>query len=404
MIVTILEEIKGQERQNTLMLQALLKRQPQVEQERGSLRLDEFRFPLAIKEDIDRMERMLMDQATEKALNRVIGVLKSRFHILDGPLPLHLVKSLKDESEQRDEAMIDKIVHVCAALVNMSGGVDKAVSVYSIFFMVLAPDCPRCVDGLVLGLADVVIIDWARLSGEACVTLCEMEPVMRPTLCLCQTAHAAWSMVSLSVLVTSSSVTSSEFKNHGRLHSAKSLNVLSPTMLEPVAVSFWRNWFSSAVVDGGKVERGFSVNRQIEVESLEEKTYTAQRLGCDHLNSVGGIQNVVITKALLMSAAGARQKYHTYLDEQKRLKENERKVLKRKSLVDKNDEIKKRIEKDAHALEKSADEFALKAESTGKLTLIAKSNSMRRSVKDKLEQLGHVEEELDEKLKELKNM
>ncbi|MGH0146891.1 UNVERIFIED_CONTAM: hypothetical protein FKN15_014118 [Acipenser sinensis] len=68
MIVTILEEIKGQERQNTLMLQALLKRQPQVEQERGSLRLDEFRFPLAIKEDIDRMERMLMDQATEKAL------------------------------------------------------------------------------------------------------------------------------------------------------------------------------------------------------------------------------------------------------------------------------------------------------------------------------------------------
>ncbi|RXM99180.1 Trafficking protein particle complex subunit 10 [Acipenser ruthenus] len=82
------------------------------------------------------------------------------------------------------------------------------------------------------------------------------------------------------------------------------------------------------------VERGFSVNRQIEVENLEEKTYVAQRLGCDHLNSVGGIQNVVITKALLLSAAGARQKYHKYLDEQKRLKENESKTLKRKSLVD----------------------------------------------------------------------
>ncbi|MGH0149990.1 UNVERIFIED_CONTAM: hypothetical protein FKN15_015269 [Acipenser sinensis] len=68
MIFTILEEIKGQGRQNTLMLQALLKRQPQVEQERGSLRLDEFQFSLAIKEDIDRVERMLMDQATEKAL------------------------------------------------------------------------------------------------------------------------------------------------------------------------------------------------------------------------------------------------------------------------------------------------------------------------------------------------
>ncbi|XP_058861074.1 uncharacterized protein LOC117974108 isoform X2 [Acipenser ruthenus] len=68
MIFTILEEIKGQGRQNTLMLQALLKRQPHVEQEHGSLRLDEFRFPLDTKEDIDRVERMLMDQATEKAL------------------------------------------------------------------------------------------------------------------------------------------------------------------------------------------------------------------------------------------------------------------------------------------------------------------------------------------------
>ncbi|KAK6477822.1 hypothetical protein HHUSO_G21435 [Huso huso] len=68
MIFTILEEIKGQGRQNTRMLQALLKQQPHVEQEHGSLRLDEFWFPLDTKEDIDRVERMLMDQATEKAL------------------------------------------------------------------------------------------------------------------------------------------------------------------------------------------------------------------------------------------------------------------------------------------------------------------------------------------------
>ncbi|KAI4827222.1 hypothetical protein KUCAC02_030636 [Chaenocephalus aceratus] len=52
---------------------------------------------------------------------RVIGALKSRYHILDGPLPLRLVKRLQDERQKREEAMMDRIVHVCAALMNLSG-------------------------------------------------------------------------------------------------------------------------------------------------------------------------------------------------------------------------------------------------------------------------------------------
>ncbi|KAI4804348.1 hypothetical protein KUCAC02_025978 [Chaenocephalus aceratus] len=54
---------------------------------------------------------------------RVIGALKSRYHILDGPLPLRLVKRLQDERQKREEAMMDRIVHVCAALMNLSGSV-----------------------------------------------------------------------------------------------------------------------------------------------------------------------------------------------------------------------------------------------------------------------------------------
>lgn len=57
------------------------------------------------------------------AIESLIGVLKTRFPILDGPLNLRLVKKLKDESEDKEEATIDKIVHVCAAPVNMSGSV-----------------------------------------------------------------------------------------------------------------------------------------------------------------------------------------------------------------------------------------------------------------------------------------
>lgn len=56
-------------------------------------------------------------------IERVIGALKNRFHILDGPLPVQFVKSLQDEMEKKEVATIDKIVHVCAALLNMSSSV-----------------------------------------------------------------------------------------------------------------------------------------------------------------------------------------------------------------------------------------------------------------------------------------
>ena len=36
------------------------------------------------------------------------------------------------------------------------------------------------------------------------------------------------------------------------------------------------------------VERGFSVNRELEVVNLQEGTYVAQRIICVHIHSVGG--------------------------------------------------------------------------------------------------------------------
>lgn len=134
------------------------------------------------------------------------------------------------------------------------------------------------------------------------------------------------------------------------------------------------------------VERGFSVNRQIEVENLQEQSYVAQRTICDHLQSVGGISNVTITRELLLSVGGARQRYHAFLDDQKKEKAAEKMTQKRKTLMDTVEEIKKkkkRLQVDADALEKSADDFALKAEATCNLTFIAKSNSLQQSAKKK---------------------
>ncbi len=57
-------------------------------------------------------------------IERVIGVLKNRYTILSGPMQLCFIKSIKDEARENNTVTkIDKIVNVCAALVNMEDGI-----------------------------------------------------------------------------------------------------------------------------------------------------------------------------------------------------------------------------------------------------------------------------------------
>ena len=66
-------------------------------------------------------------------------------------------------------------------------------------------------------------------------------------------------------------------------------------------------------------------------------------------------------------------------------------------------EQKKRMKSNSEALFKSAADLAEKAESTGKVTLISKSNAMRRSAKEKEGERKSKEEEINKKPKALKN-
>ena len=65
-------------------------------------------------------------------------------------------------------------------------------------------------------------------------------------------------------------------------------------------------------------------------------------------------------------------------------------------------EKKRRLETDSEALKNSADSYAEKAKSTGQLTLIAKSNGMRRTAREKQEQIISVDDDIENKLKQLK--
>ena len=89
-----------------------------------------------------------------------------------------------------------------------------------------------------------------------------------------------------------------------------------------------------------------------------------------HVQSVGGVLAVSIDKPLLLSAAGARQNYWSYLDEQKRKKTSEGVELKRKELVDELEELKKkrrRLDTDVDNLVKSAESLHRKQRTLGNL-------------------------------------
>ena len=69
------------------------------------------------------------------------------------------------------------------------------------------------------------------------------------------------------------------------------------------------------------VERSFSSNKGVMVENLAQYSLVAQRVICDHVRSVGGVLNVAFSKALLLSAASVRQRYHNLMRKKEKMKQ-----------------------------------------------------------------------------------
>ena len=71
------------------------------------------------------------------------------------------------------------------------------------------------------------------------------------------------------------------------------------------------------------VESGFSINKDMLVENLAEKSLIALRTVYDAIKANGGIENIEITKEMMTYVKMARTRYHSYLDEQKIIKKAE---------------------------------------------------------------------------------
>ena len=149
------------------------------------------------------------------------------------------------------------------------------------------------------------------------------------------------------------------------------------------------------------------MNKVVVVENMQEHSLVAQRVILDHVKSVGGLQNIAYTKELLLSAASARQKYQLYLDEKKMLQRDEKKLEKRKGVMEEIAALKakkKRLVEDIQVLSTSADRNAEKAETLGNLSFVSKSNGLRRAAKEKERSLETLESQLGDKIKELKEL
>jgi len=65
-------------------------------------------------------------------------------------------------------------------------------------------------------------------------------------------------------------------------------------------------------------------------------------------------------------------------------------------------EKKRRLSEDIDSLVKTADNLAEKAESTGSISFVTQSNSLRRTSKEKTSELNNVEKEMEQTLETLK--
>lgn len=90
------------------------------------------------------------------------------------------------------------------------------------------------------------------------------------------------------------------------------------------------------------VERGFSVNKQVMVENMKAESVIAQRVIADSIRAAGGLEKIIITKELQMSASSARQRYLAYLDDQRKENESKTKASKKRSLADELKELRQK--------------------------------------------------------------
>ncbi|KAJ8048636.1 hypothetical protein HOLleu_01027 [Holothuria leucospilota] len=156
------------------------------------------------------------------------------------------------------------------------------------------------------------------------------------------------------------------------------------------------------------VERGYSVNKDMLVENMQEKTLVALRTVYDSIATTGqDFTEVPFTPRMKRNIKAARMRYNQYLDDQRKAKGENEKAKKRKAVQDElhdRQKKKKLIESAIDIMKKEADDLAQKAERRHDFSLLTKSNAFRRKVTEKAQESKRLQIEMDELKEKLKNI
>ncbi|KAH9381460.1 hypothetical protein HPB48_016973 [Haemaphysalis longicornis] len=145
-------------------------------------------------------------------------------------------------------------------------------------------------------------------------------------------------------------------------------------------------------------------DRQVCVENLKELSYVSQRVVCDAVEKAGGVLQIPITKELRIAVSAARQRYGAYLEAQKKQDLDASKQRKKHCIEEELDAMKRKkqkLEATIDDLVASADAYAEKAEAENDVTHIVKSNSLRKTAKDKTAELHSNKVQIQQKRLEL---
>lgn len=152
------------------------------------------------------------------------------------------------------------------------------------------------------------------------------------------------------------------------------------------------------------VERGFSINKAIEVENLKQESYIAQRLIFENCSKQSEIHNVIITKEMRKYVTHSRQKYMGYLEEERKKMALADSGRKKKRKIEEVNILKAKrvcLQNNISSLEKSAQDLANKGENIRDISLFIKSNGMRKEIKEKIIEVENLEKIISEKQKEI---
>ena len=195
-------------------------------------------------------------------------------------------------------------------------------------------------------------------------------------------------------------------------HLEKRLDVFLHTYISHPYPQMWAFIQKLLLLSHGQatVERGFSVNKEVEISNIQEDTIVAHRIVCDYVTLHGGVLKVPLTPGLLSSVVSARSRYRIYLETEKQIKLSEAQGFKRKAVEEQLQNLRKKrasIQEVSDYLARDADKLAEQAEGkqgSKMAELIAKSNAFRRSHRDKQAELKNIDVDIVAKGVELRNL